>query len=410
MPSPSAAPAARLRRFARLGGMALPCLLALQACGGGEASPATAAPAMASPSAKARLGERIFNDRNLSGSGRMSCASCHDPAFSHGPPNRLAVQIGGEFETEFGLRAAPALRYLDRLPAFSTGDGEPGSLRGGLMADGRADSLAQQARLPFFNRREMDNGSPAVLAAKLRRAAYAAEFVQAFGEAASDEAKVDQAAEALQAFQREDSRFHPYDSKFDQARAGRLQLSAAEQRGLKVFSDPAGGNCASCHPASTADGSAPVFTTFGYFALGVPRNRTLASTQDASQFDLGVCGPQRQDLSAARYCGLFRMPSLRNVATRPVFFHNGQMSSLAQVLSFYNSRDLDPARWYALAEGQALPYDDLPPALRGNVTRQAPFNSLKAPMSEADLRDLQCFLQTLSDGHVAGAAPAPGCD
>ena len=388
-------------------------LSALVACGGGgggaSPGPGTPDPAVQAAQARVQLGERLFNDRNLSGSGRMSCATCHDPAFLHGPANAQAVQVGGAFETEFGLRAAPSLRYLDGVPAFSPADGILGNLRGGLMSDGRAASLEAQARLPLLNPLEMDNGSVAILAAKLRRAAYAPLFVQVFGETADDELKLSQAAQALAAFQRESPQFHPFDSKYDRVLQSLETLSAPEQRGLQLFRDPDRGNCMSCHEIVTQASQRPRFTNFGYAVLGVPRNPALPANRDPAHFDQGLCGPQRQDLGTPAYCGAFRTPNLRNVAGRPVFFHNGRFNSLRQVLEFYNTRDSDPARWYPTVDGVVQRFDDLPVALRGNVTMQAPFGSATPRMSAADLDALQCFLETLSDGHTIGTPPREAC-
>jgi cytochrome c peroxidase len=60
----------------------------------------------------AALGRKMFFDPSLSGSGKLSCSSCHDPAFAYGPPNALAVQPGGRDLTQSGIRAVPSLRYL----------------------------------------------------------------------------------------------------------------------------------------------------------------------------------------------------------------------------------------------------------------------------------------------------------
>ncbi|WP_422010768.1 cytochrome-c peroxidase [Roseateles sp.] len=386
-------------------------LVVLAGCGGGSAPPAADPPVALS--ALAQLGERLYNDHTLSGSGRMSCASCHDAAFAHGPPNALAVQVGGQFETQFGLRAAPSIRYLERQPAFALGSGAPDAVRGGLMADGRADSLAAQAHLPLLNPLELDNGSDEVLARRIRAAAYAAQFAALFGPADAA-TTVQQATQALQAFQVEDARFHPYDSKFDQVRAGREQFSAAEQRGLIAYRDPARGNCAACHTDTSTDGRPPLFTDFGYAATGVPRNAAIPANADPAYFDLGLCGPQRTDQAARpALCGLFRTPGLRNVAVKRAFFHNGVMHSLAQVLDFYNTRDTAPERWYPVRGGVVQVFDDLPLAYRANVTKQAPLDGRPAgsapPMSAQDLADIGCFLRTLSDGHVAGTPPGEDC-
>jgi len=377
----------------------------LAACGGGNTDPAAQRGQRAQGAA---LGERIYQDRTLSGSGRMSCATCHDPQFAHGPPNAQAVQVGGQFETEFGLRAAPSIRYLERQPAFSTAP-----WHGGFNADGRADTLAAQARRPLLDAREMDNTSPELLARRLRGSAYAAQFSSLIGDGDAT-ATFDLIQRALQAFQTEDVRFHPFDSKFDQVRAGRDQFSAAEARGQRAFADPARGNCAACHPDTAADGGPPLFTDFGYAALGVPRNADIPANADPTYFDLGLCGPLRSDLASnAAACGLFRTPGLRNVGAKSRFFHNGAMGSLAQVLAFYNTRDTEPARWYPVVGGRVDQFDDLPARYLGNLSKLAPLDGRAAgstpAMSAQDLADIECFLLTLSDGHMAGSLPTPRC-
>lgn len=378
------------------------CALLLPACGGGDAPPVTDAVTAPALGGLARLGEKIYHDRRLSGSGRMSCASCHDPAFAHGPPNAQPVQVGGAFETEFGLRAAPSLRYLERQPPFRLStEGLPS---GGLMSDGRADSLTAQARLPLFNLRELDAGDAATLARKLRAAAYAPLLTQQLGQdpaRADADALVTLAVEALQAFQLEDRRFHPYDSKYDRFLAHQASLSRAEWRGLQAFVDPARGNCAACHPVAAPAGEGPpLFSDFGYAAVGAPRNAAIPANADPAYVDLGLCG--RPELAArAGLCGLFRTPGLRNVAARPVFFHNGVFKSLHEVLDFYNTRDSAPARWYP----QGRP-DDLPPRYLGNLSRVPPLDGRAPPMSAQDLNDIECFLRTLSDADVSPQAAA----
>jgi cytochrome c peroxidase len=138
-------------------------------------------------------------------------------------------------------------------------------------------------------------------------------------------------------------------------------------------------------------GAFPQFTDFGYAALGVPRNPKLPANADPDYFDLGLCGPLRTDLAGrAEYCGLFRTPTLRNVATRRVFFHNGRFHRLEEVLHFY--------------AGGARSYDDLPAAFRANLDRMAPFDRrVGGPpaLDAAQIRDLIAFLGTLTDGYAA---------
>ena len=356
----------------------------------------------------AQLGALAYEERLLSSSGRMSCATCHDPAFFHGPPNAKPVQVGGTLQTEFGVRAAPSLRYLERQPAFDVA-----TLHGGLMADGRADTLAQQARLPWFSVLEFGLDGSAELVRRLRLTVWGHRFFTHFGDSHDNDVIVGQLADALAAFMREDPRMHPYDSKFDQVAAGRETFSAAEQRGRAVFRDPARGNCAGCHPDTSGDGLPPLFTDFRYAAQGLPRNAEIPANADPSYFDLGLCGPQRADLKLRpELCGMFRTPGLRNAAVRPSYFHNGVLHSLADVVDFYNTRDTRPARWYPQVDGVVQSFNDMPPALRANVTHGPPFGARMAnrpPLNPRAVSDLVCFLETLTDGHVAGTVPGRAC-
>jgi cytochrome c peroxidase len=103
---------------------------------------------------------------------------------------------------------------------------------------------------------------------------------------------------------------------------------------------------------------------------------------------------------------------LRNVAMRPSYFHNGVFHSLADVVEFYNTRDQQPERWYPLVDGVVQVFNDLPAGLRANVTFEPPFGRPKLgnpPMNRREVSDLLCFLETLTDGHVAGTQPRAAC-
>jgi cytochrome c peroxidase len=378
----------------------------LTGCGGGAASSSAVAvePELMSPSAQ--LGQLIFRDTSLSASGRQACISCHDPAAGHASANRLAVQLGGAAMDLEGSRNAPSIRYLNTNQAFRfAADGTP---TGGFFWDGRATSLAAQAAGPFLNPVEMANASAAEVVARLARASYAPQFSALYG--ADIFSRPDDALArmtlALQAYQREDSDFHPFNSKYDAMLRGQAALSSAELRGLALFNAPGKGNCAACHPsAKGSDGSFPLFTDFSYDNLGVPRNRALAQNNDAGFFDLGLCG--RAELATrSDLCGAFKVPSLRNVALRGAFFHNGRFGTLKEALTFYVQRDTAPEKWYPLrADGTVDKFDDLPLALHGNVnTSEAPYNRRPgdAPaLSDAEIDDVIAFLATLTDGWTA---------
>jgi cytochrome c peroxidase len=420
-------------------------------------SPANPATDQAAPtpelSAVAQLGRKMFFDPSLSGSGQMSCSSCHSPAHAYGPPNDLVVQLGGPDLKRPGVRAVPSLRYLEHAPNFSIGpsketaDNDPpppedvapaaavltGALRvssvakadannaaaraaaeanvprGGLDWDGRANTFQLQALGPLLDPNEMDNHSAADVLERLEHAAYADDLKKLFGANIfkQRELALDEALFALARFQNEDPSFHPYDSKYDAVLAGKAVLSEAEARGLKLFDDPKKGNCSSCHvDRATLDGVfRPVFTDFQFEALGAPRNRDIPANGDPHFYDLGLCGPMRKDYAnAAAYCGLFKTPTLRNTATRKVFFHNGVFHSLEEVLRFYVERETDPAKWYPkLPDGTLDRYNDLPPQHRGNIDIvDAPFDGKQGGppvLNDMEIADIIAFLKTLSDGY-----------
>jgi cytochrome c peroxidase len=382
---------------------ALGATLLLAACGGGGSS--TASADASGLSANARLGQQIFRDTSLSASGRQACISCHDPATGHAGPNALPAQLGGAQLDQQGGRNSPSIRYLSfNTDFFFDPEGTP---TGGFFWDGRAASLQDQAGKPFLNGREMANASVADVVARLAQASYVADFRKQFGDDILTR-PADAFARmtlALQAFEKESPEFHPFSSKFDAVLRGAATLTEQETRGLAWFNSPAKGNCAACHPSARgADGSLPLFTDFSYDNLGVPRNPALSQNDDPAFFDLGLCARPGGDLAArSDLCGAFKVPSLRNVALRKVFFHNGRFTSLKEALSFYVRRDTNPEQWYPLLpDGSVDRFNDLPLAYRGNVnTSEAPYNRQlgDAPaLTDAEVDDVIAFLGTWTDG------------
>ena len=314
-----------------------------------------------------------------------------------------------------GARAVPSLRYvLNRTPIWNAPfvsnpaerileGAEPP--RGGFGWDGRFNTLHEQAAFPLLSPDEMANSGPKDVVAKLRRADYADDFRKMFGTHIFDDPDqaYTQVLSALEHFELEDQSFRPYNSKYDDYLDGKVALSTQELRGLALFDDPIRGNCASCHPDRKAvDGSHPLFTDFQFEALGVPRNPEILANRAPDWFDQGLCGPLRTDQTAqSNYCGMFKTPSLRNVATRGAFFHNGRFHSLEDALRFYVRRDTDPLLWYPAISGKADRFNDLPPALRTNVdVIDAPLtrNEGDAPAwSDAQISDVIAFLKTLTD-------------
>ena len=180
-----------------------------------------------------------------------------------------------------------------------------------------------------------------------------------------------------------------------------------------------------------------MFTDYSYEAIGVPRNAALPVNADHGYFDLGICGPARSDHKSLpgvpnAFCAMFKAPTLRNVTTRSVFFHNGVLHSLEQVLRFYNTRDTRPELWYPnvggkpkavndagfpsyglitsqYLGGKVAKFDDLPLAFVRNVDKQMPLDGRKPgstpPLTEQNIADLLCFLDTLTDDYQPPASP-----
>ncbi|HEY6895159.1 MAG TPA: cytochrome c peroxidase [Rhodanobacteraceae bacterium] len=359
----------------------------------------------ADPPTPASLGRKIFFDPSLSASGQMACSSCHDPAHAHAQTNDLAVQFGGALLDQAGTRAVPSLRYLNGF-GFSFDD--EGTPNGGFNRDGRAMSLLEQAERPFLAANEMANGDAATFAAKLALAEYADEFRQVFGADVFDDADgaFFRARFAVEAFEETAPELHRFDSKYDYFLAGKVMLAPAELRGLALYNRPDKGNCQACHPSARgSDGSPPLFTDYTYDNLGLPRNADIPANADPAYFDLGLCGPVRTDLaSRTDLCGAFKVPTLRNVATRAAFFHNGIFKTLRDAIRFYARRDTNPEEFYPRdANGLVEKYDDLPPEMRRNVnTGEVPYDRRpgQAPrLSDTEIDDVVAFLGTLTDGY-----------
>jgi cytochrome c peroxidase len=419
------------------------------ACGGGGSDASSRTPPPSSPasslSAAALLGQKIFSDRALSVSGEQSCASCHvaqvaftaDPTPA-GPDHGLPVALGGPNMDQPGFRNTPSLMYLSYTPAFFfDSDGSP---NGGFFRDGRAATLADQAIEPFTTPFEMANADAAAVIAKLETRPYLGDFESLYGSAVLDDpaTALQRVGAALAAFETESEQFHPFSSQYDFWLAGKAQLTAQERRGLGLFNDPTKGNCAACHPSTSANGvTPPLFTDFSYDNLGVPRNTSIPANSDTqapaytpsdsddgihTYYDLGICGPLRnntgQNLSGV--CGQFKVPTLRNIALTAPYFHNGRFTSLKDAIGFYVRRDANPEQSYpTLPDGSVTKFDDLPALYGGqflvNVTEpgsdagyvgnvntsEIPYNRSVGgtpALSPDEINDLITFLCTLTDG------------
>ncbi len=250
--------------------------------------------------AGAALGRVLFYDRRLSVNDRVSCASCHQQRAGFSDTARFSTGFAGEL-TEYHSPGLSNARFYRR---------------GRFFWDERAATLEAQVLQPVQSTVEMGMTLTNLVTKLSATSYYPALFQRAFG---TTEITTDRAARALAQFVRA---VVSSNAKYDQAFAGRATPDFAavftpqEQLGQQLFNGQAG--CVRCHQTDAQ-------------VLDEPHNNGL----DAVPSDTG----------AGR--GRFKSPSLRDVALRGHFMHDGRFSTLAQVVEFYNagvqaSADLDP--------------------------------------------------------------------
>ncbi len=363
-----------------------------------------------------RLGFRLFFDTNLSEPAGTACASCHDPrrAFTGNNNTMIGVAMGSRSD-QFGTRDTPTLMYLASAPRFGSIDKDGKRVpAGGLFWDGRADTLEEQTKQPFFSPVEMNNADTPALIAKVAKATYADAFRKEWGDAifAHPEAALDAVAASIAAFER--SRlFQPFTSKFDYVMRGQATFTEQEQRGLSLFTIRQKGNCAQCHTVDVAsrDPQKSLFTDFSYRALGLPRSMRIPKNADPAFVDLGLCERvpvggvkpgtviAKPVVSNPATCGLFKTPTLRNITITAPYMHNGFFDSLRDAIAFYATRDTDPAAWFPAGKK----FDDLPSRYHANVDVDTPpyqrRPQQRPQLTHEEIDDIEAFLYTLTDGY-----------
>ncbi|MBW1746665.1 MAG: methylamine utilization protein MauG [Deltaproteobacteria bacterium] len=321
------------------------------------------------------LGEKLYNDMNLSAGQNQSCATCHNlgpppvvgsfiddrlpvvPALTAaGWPMNIPPPVSqGSDPLLFGGRNTPSAAYAAFSPAFRF-DEVAGLYVGGQFWDGREMSLAGQAAGPFRNPVEMAmaDKSAVVLALQsdleyeiLFAAAYETEdgpFDLTVVYTASNQAVLeayDLMAKAIGEFEKTQL-FNKFNSKYDYFLAGIGTLTVDEEKGLKLFEGKA--KCALCHisQASIAPNGGPMpplFTDFTYDNLGVPYNKFIDILNGPQPPDFGLGGV----LGDINQNGKFKVMSLRNIEITAPYAHNGVFQTLEQIVHFYNTRDVLPA-------------------------------------------------------------------
>lgn len=257
---------------------------------GGSAIAADNTPATnAISNAGATLGRVLFYDRRMSINDRVACASCHQQQFAFSDTARLSRGFAGGLTGRHSMGLANARFYQ----------------RGRFFWDERASTLEAQVLQPIQDATEMGMTLPTLVTKLAATSYYPALFQSAFGTA---EITSERIALSLAQFVRS---MVSGTSRFDQAFTGGPPNFAAvftpdEIAGQQLFNGPAG--CARCHGTNA-------------FISDDIHNTGL----DAALTDAGAGG------------GRFKAPSLKNIAVRPPYMHDGRFRTLEEVVDFYNA-------------------------------------------------------------------------
>jgi cytochrome c peroxidase len=234
------------------------------------------------------LGEKLFNDKRLSKDGTLACVSCHD--LGKGGVDRAAVSTG------IGGAKGP----INAPTVFNSG------FNFRQFWDGRAASLEEQAAGPIHNPKEMGSNWTEVLAKLNQDQALATEIKSVY----ADGLQPKNIQDAIATFER--SLVTP--SRFDSfLRGNKTAITAEEQQGYQLFKSY---GCVACHQGVNVGGN--MFQVFGvmgdYF-----KKRGGVNDADLGRYNVTKIESDKH---------VFKVPSLRNVALTPPYFHDGSAATL----------------------------------------------------------------------------------
>ncbi len=307
--------------------------------------------------AKVALGERLFFDPLLSRNGTVSCASCHDVYGQAGADGRpVAIGIG----RKSGTRNAPTVWNA----AFQSV----------LFWDGRAASLEEQAKGPLINPLEMGMPSPQAVEERVRQEVhYRKAFADAFGAGAP--ITIDRIAEAIAAYER--TLITP-DTPYDRFVHGdHAALTAAQLRGMALFQSM---RCINCHYG-------PNFSAASVFGNEMPL-RIFPANPTPFEQRYGLLADSGAAAGSGR--GVWRVPSLRNVALTGPWLHNGAVTELEKVVRIMAAAQLG-------RRGHFLRWWEREGTLQ-EIGQSAP--------TEQEVADLVAFLRALSSDRLVARMAA----
>ncbi len=315
--------------------------------------------------AKIALGERLFHDRALSINGEVACASCHDVRTGAGDDARR-TSLG--IEGKVGARNAPTV--------FNA------AFQSVLFWDGRAASLEEQAKGPLVNPLEMGMPDLALVEQRVRAdASYRGDFARAFDGDAT--VTIDRVAAAIASYERT---LITSDTPYDRfVRGDQSALDAAQLRGMALF-DSIG--CTGCHAGPNFSGAGTLETAALWRLF--PANPTAYDARFALTADLG-----RAARGATR--GVWRIPSLRNIALTAPYMHNGSVDKLEDAV-----RIMAAAQLGRTVDGAGT---GARTAVWSTSDGRAAILERNA-LSDADVADIVAFLQALTSDRLRIAMAA----
>lgn len=259
-----------------------------------------------------KLGEALFYDTAISGDGKISCATCHQPgkAFADGMPKSLSIIQGKTV-----LRNSPTLVnaiYADRF-----------------FYDLRAFTLEQQAEHVIFNPDEFNTAYSAIIKKLAESDKYAAQFKAVFGKGKITREKF---SKALASYVLSLRSFNSDFDKYVRGESG--ELSQEVKNGFNLFMGKA--NCATCHFAPTFAGLVPpLYSENESEILGVladPKAKQPRLDNDEGRWSNTILSEY-----AWIYEKSFKTNTVRNAGLTAPYFHNGAYSTLEEVIDFYDN-------------------------------------------------------------------------
>jgi cytochrome c peroxidase len=287
----------------------------------------------------ATLGRVLFYDKKLSLNNRIACASCHhqDKSFSDGKV------LSDGFNDRKTRRNAPAL-----INTFT---------QGAFFWDARTAQLEDLVLQPIQDHIEMGLENMDDLEIKLAAVDYYPQLFQnAFGNTLITK---DQIQEALRQYV---DAMISLDNRFDKSFWSGTLLTSNEQKGFELFHE----HCVSCHGGDDFRG----WDQLEFANIGLDMDYT-----DKGKYEVSNIGIDK---------GVFKVPSLRNIALSAPYMHDGRFETLREVIEHYSLN--------------VQPHPNLDDRLKDENDNPKRLNLL-----DSEINQLISFLNTLTDEQFINA-------